>query len=639
MPLLADDFRTRVRSNLTEARARRDAVRELAADASADVVVDAFDGVRGALDDCRGYVGLFSAVHPDREVRKAAEELEQELVAFESELTLDAGLYQRLASVDRAACSDDERRRLLEHSLRDYRRSGIDRDEATRERVRALQEELVLIGQTFDRNIVEGGRELKISDGPAGLAGLPEDYIAAHPPGDDGAVTITTDAPDLQPFLLYAERADLREQLYAVVQHRAHPENAPVLTQLLEKRHELAGVLGYESWAKYATEVLMVRDPDTARDFVEGIAERARPAADIEYAELLEEKRKDHPDATVVNEFEWSYWVERLKKSRFGFDSQAVRPYFAYEQVEDGILRLTEALYGVEIARVEDPEAWHDDVRTFEVSEGGRTVARFFFDMFPREGKFKHAAMFDVRRGKPGHSLPEAALVCNFPQPKSGDPGLLLHSQVTTFFHEVGHLLHFLFAGGQRFDRFSGIECEWDFVEVPSQLYEEWAWDPAVLARFAHHHETGEVIPVELVEKLRSAEEYGKALGVTRQMVFARLSLACYEQDPSGLDIDQLVLDLKRRMSPLSVSVEGHLTSSFGHLHGYSAIYYTYMWSLVISKDLWQVFRDAPFDMNLARKYRASVLAPGGARDAGDLVRDFLGREYSMEGWEDWLAS
>ena len=638
MPLTADAFLATVRAALSDARGRRDALLSLPADTAANDLVDAFDLVRAAIDGSRGTASLYSSVHPDESVRAAAEVLEQELSAFESGLGLDRDLYERMAQVEEDELDGTARRRLLAHALRDYRRSGVDRDEATRERVRALQEELVEIGQTFDRNIIQGGRELVIEEGADGLAGLPEDWVAAHPPGEDGAVRVTTDAPDFQPFMLYARRADLRARFNEVYLTRAYPENEPVLTSLLAKRHELAGLLGYESWAQYVTEVLMVRDPGSARDFIERVIDRARPAAEVVYQELLAEKRKTDPEAEVVYEWETGYLTEEVKRSRFDFDSQSVRPYFAYTAVEEGLLRLSEALYGVEIVRISAPDAWHDDVRSFEVREGGAAIARFHLDMFPREGKYKHAAMFDVRCGREGHSLPEAALVCNFPQPGADDPGLLLHSQVTTFFHEFGHLLHMLFGGGQRYERFSGIECEWDFVEVPSQLYEEWAWDPAVLAGFARHHETGEVIPPELVERLRAAEEYGKSLGVVRQMVFARLSLACYEGDPAGLDPDALTLELKQRISPLE-AVDGHMSCSFGHLNGYSAIYYTYMWSLVIAKDLWGVFEASPMDPEAARRYRAAILAPGGRQDAADLVRQFLGRDYGMEAWERWLAS
>ena len=265
-------------------------------------------------------------------------------------------------------------------------------------------------------------------------------------------------------------------------------------------------------------------------------------------------------------------------------------------------------------------------------------MARFYLDMFPRADKFKHAAMFQMRSGVEGSALPEAALVCNFPQPSEGDPALLLHDQVTTFFHEVGHLLHHLFST-HRFHGFAGIACEWDFVEVPSQLYEEWAWSAGVLQRFATHHETGEPIPAELVEKLRAAEEYGKGMNVMGQMMYALFALTLYDRDPAGVDPGELLEQLQKDLTFFEKVPGTAMQCSFGHLHGYSSNYYTYMWSLVISKDFASVFGEDLMDAGTAQRYRDTVLGKGGADDASALAAAFLGRESSFEAWEAWLQA
>ena len=627
-----------VHSALDRARARRAALTSLPADAPAAGVLADFDHIRRELDECGERAGTFSSVHPDEPVRDMAETLEQELVAFDTELSLDRAIYERLEALDPATLESDEEVRLLEHSLRDFRRSGVDRDEATRGRVLELQRELIEVGQTFDRNIVQATVELRFEDGHAALAGLPQDFLAAHPEAQDGSVTVTTDPPDYLPCMLYAERDDVRKRLYLASNNRAYPENLTVLDELLAKRHELATLLGYGSWAEYVTEDKMVRDPGTVRGFIDKVSELARPRAAGEYADLLADKRAAEPAAECVNDWEKGYRIERVKRQRFGFDSQSVRPYFAYERVKQGIFDTSAALYGVEFRRDEHAETWHDSVECYEIWEAGEPIARFQLDMFPRQGKFKHAAMFSLRHGIQGEVLPEAALVCNFPRPSQDDPALLLHTQVTTFFHEFGHLLHHLFAGRGRFLRFSGIHTEWDFVEVPSQLYEEWAWDPEVLATFAHHHESGEPIPPELVRQLRQAEEYGKGLQVAHQMCFAALSLSYYEADPAGLDTTARMVELKTRMTPFAHVPDTHFQAAFGHLHGYSAVYYTYMWSLVIAKDLFGAYDQGPMDRRRAAAYRRAVLEPGGRRDAADLVSEFLGREYDFAAWEAWLA-
>jgi len=627
-----------VRAALDEARRRRAAFVALPAETPAGEVALAFDGLRRPLDGPRGTVGLYSAVHPDERVRELSEELERELSELETALELDREVYQRLARVRAEELAEDDARRLLEHALRDFRRAGVDRDEPERERLRALQRELVEIGQTFDRNIVQGGRSLLLEGGSAELAGLPEDYRAAHPPAAAGTVTLTTDPPDALPVLMYAESGELRRRMLHALQNRAVPQNLEVLPRLLALRHELAQRLGYPTWADFVTEDQMVRRPERVRAFLDEILERARPRAAAEYAELLAEKRKLEPGAARVEEWERLYFLERVKVAKLGFDSRSLRPYLACRAVQAGVLATAERLFGLEFRREPDGAAWHADVETYAVLERGAPVARFHLDLFPRAGKYKHAALFPIRRGLRGGVLPEAALVANFPRPSADDPGLLLHGQVTTFFHEFGHLLHALLGGRQRFLAFSGIETEGDFVEVPSQLFEEWAWDPRVLSSFARHHRTQEPIPPALVEDLRRAEEYGKGLYVQQQMLYARISLELYHEDPARLDVAARIARLRREITLFAPLEDGHFEASFGHLNGYTALYYTYMWSLVIAKDLFRAFAADPLDPVLAGAYRARVLAPGGSRDAADLVRDFLGRDYGLEAWEEWLV-
>ena len=615
-----------------------DALLALPPGAGAEEVALAFDGIGRAVGEVSGLAELYSAVHPDGGVREAAEVASQRISAFVTELNLHRGAYERFAELDLEADLADDVRRYVEHAIRDYRRSGVDRDDATRERVRALQEELIHIGQEFDRNIMTGGRTLRVADGHAALAGLPEDFLAAHPEDEEGAVTLSTDQTDFFPVMLYADRDDVRRDLHREYNLRGHPENVDVLDRLLAKRHELANALGYEHWAQWACEDKMVKTAEAARAFAERVSSLARPVGEAEYADLVEELSTIEPGAERVEAWQSRYLSERVKRRKHSFDSQSVRPYFAYDKVRDGILATTELLFGVRIARSDGGAPWHPSVECYDVFEQDQHVARFYLDMFPREDKFKHAAMFQMRSGVVGGALPEAALVCNFPEPSESDPGLLLHDQVTTFFHEVGHLLHHLFST-HRFHGFAGIACEWDFVEVPSQLYEEWAWSAGVLQRFATHHESGEPIPAELVERLRAAEEYGKGMNVMGQMMYALFSLSLYDRDPAGVDPGELLARLQRELTFFEKVPGTAMQCAFGHLHGYSSNYYTYMWSLVISKDFASVFGDDLLSPEKAQRYRDTVLGQGGSDDAGVLAAAFLGRETSFEAWEAWLQS
>lgn len=609
----------------------------LDADAPFAEVIEAFDRIGRPLDVVHGPVSLASQTHPVEALRDACQQAVRDLSAFSTDLSLDREVFDRLCALDPEQAPGPVERRLLEHALRDYRRSGVDRDEAGRKRVQELNEQLVEVGQEFDLNIVKDTRSIVIEEGHAGLEGLPPDYLAAHPEDERGAVTITTNPPDLVPFLTYAKRGDLRQRLHFEHQNRGVPHNLETLSRLLATRHALAVELGYPSWADYVTEDKMVESAATAREFIERISALAQSRLDAEYADLLEAKRADDPEADVVRAFETTYYVEQVKQARFGFDSQAVRPYFAFNNVRDGVLATSAALFGVSFRRDPQAEVWHPSVECYDVLDDGEVVARFYLDMHPREDKYKHAAMFDLRTGIAGECVPEACLVCNFPEPTDEDPALLLHSDVTTFFHEFGHLLHHLFGGQQRYLSFSGIRTEWDFVEAPSQMYEEWAWDAQVLQRFARHHETGEPIPPELVAAMRAADEYGKGLQVGTQMFYAALSLSYYDRDPAGFDLDGHMIELRTKMLPVPHEEDTHFQASFGHLNGYSAIYYTYMWSLVIAKDLFSRFEGDLMDGATANAYRAAILAPGGSRDAVELVREFLGREYGFQAWEAWL--
>jgi thimet oligopeptidase len=286
---------------------------------------------------------------------------------------------------------------------------------------------------------------------------------------------------------------------------------------------------------------------------------------------------------------------------------------------------------------MKNPPVWHPSVEGWELLEGGMLAGRFYLDMHPRPGKYGHAVHFRVRTGTSDGALPESALVCNFPGGTPGEPGLMDHGDLQTFLHEFGHLMHSMLAR-QRWNGISGVRTEWDFVEAPSQMLEEWGWDPAVLAGFARHHETGEPIPAELVRQLKRATGFGRALDMRTQMTYARISLSLYDRPPEQVNTDSIVSAVTRAYSPVPPQPGTHMQTSFGHLNGYSAYYYTYMWSLVIAKDLFSRFDQSNLlASEPARRYRKLILEPGGSAPAARLVEDFLGRPFSFDAWRAWL--
>jgi thimet oligopeptidase len=628
-----EDFTAGCRRDME--RARAEAARAKATGPrDVEGTLRAFDAAFAALGEAASRASLARNVHPEPALRAAAEAAEQEVDALSTELSLDRGLYDALVALD-ASGQDRATRYLLEKSLRDFRRAGVDRDEATRARVRALREELVRIGQEFGRNIKDDVRRVELD--PGELEGLPEDWRRAHPPGASGKVTVTTDNVDYVPFMTYARSERAREQLWRLYRLRGHPRNLDVLSRMLARRAELARVLGYPSWAAYVTEDKMIGSAEAAGEFIERIAVAAAARMRRDHDQLLARKQKDVPGAERVEPWDSAWLQERIKAEQYGFDSQSVRPYFQYARVKEGVLDVTGRLFGIAYRRVDAP-VWHPDVEAYDVTEGERLLGRVYLDMHPREGKYKHYAQFTLSSGQRDVRLPEGVLVCNFPRPATGSPALMEHGDVKTFFHEFGHLLHHVLGGATRWAGQSGVATEWDFVEAPSQMLEEWVWDPEVLAGFARHVDTGEPIPAALVKRMKAADEYGKGLMVRQQMFYAATSLELHRRDPAGLDTTALVAEMQERYTPFR-HVEGtYFQESFGHLDGYSAIYYTYMWSLVIAKDLFGPFRAAGLmSGEPARRYRKAILEAGGSKPAAELVADFLGRPYGFEAYEQWL--
>ncbi|WP_225411037.1 M3 family metallopeptidase [Stigmatella hybrida] len=629
-----DVFRRASEEALAQARSGIERFKSLPAPRNTREALEIYDEATAALSDASARASVVRHSHPDSAMRQSAEASEQELENLATEISLDRGVYDVIASLD-VSQEDAPTKKWVEKLLRDFRRSGVDRDQATRDRVKALQEELVRIGQEFDRNIRGDVRTVELP--PSALEGLPADYVRSHPPGADGKVRITTDYPDLVPFMTYAKDGTAREKLWRANRSRAYPRNVPVLQSLLERRHELASLLGYASWAAYATEDKMIRSERNAGDFIEKIAAASGERCRRDYQTLLERKRKDGPGARQVDPWDQGYLDDRVKAEQYSFDSQAIRPYFEYTRVKEGVLGLTARLFGVNYRRLPDAPVWHPDVEAYDIFQGDTQVGRFYLDMHPRADKYKHAAQFTLATGKRDRRLPEAVLMCNFPKP-GAEPALMLHRDVETFFHEFGHLLHHLFGGHTPWAGLSGVRTEWDFVEAPSQMLEEWARDVAALQTFAKHHETGEPLPAETIERMKRADDFGKGLHVRQQMFYAALSLELYRREPKGLDTTALVRELQGKYTPFPYVEGTYFHLSFGHLDGYSAIYYTYMWSLVIAKDLFTVFQDqGMLNPAPAQAYRRAVLEPGGSKDAALLVKDFLGRDYDFRAYETWL--
>ncbi|WP_062132939.1 M3 family metallopeptidase [Demequina aestuarii] len=597
---------------------------------TATEVLAAWNAADIAITHAHQLMESISEVHPDREVRVRCTELQQRTQRFRTARDGDPSLYAAVAGALRDASLEGDDAYARDLILEDFRLAGAHLEADQRERLASIDDALSSATTEFSENIREDTRRIRVA--PSALAGLPEDYVDAHPAGDDGLVEITTDYPDMTPFLDMSSDADAREQLLRADYQRAYPANDEVLGRLLRLRDEKARLLGFNGWADYATARMMMTDGDGIETFLAGVEAAARPAGEADAAMLLERKRRDVPEATQLLVSDSRFYIETLKTERFGVDAREVRRYLDYERVRDGILDLAAELFGVAFSPVPDAPRWHDDVQVFDVVDGDDAIGRIYLDMHPRPGKYGHMACFPLVTGIGGQHLPEGALVCNFPR------GRMTFDDLETYLHEFGHLLHVVFSGGVRHSRLAGLseQGEWDFVEAPSQLLEEWAWTHEVLARFAIDDD-GVPIPAELVEALRASRDLGAGLMTCRQLVYAQLSYRLHRDIPEDLASASAAIE---RELDVRTPLDGtHQYASFGHLTTYSACYYTYQWSLSIAKDLFTGFDpEHLLDQGRTRRYRDTVLAPGGSRPATRLIEDFLGRPFSTRAYEEWLA-
>ena len=629
-------FRTECLAGLHRAQALRIEVVGQSA-RTIDEALDRYNQLLLAASASNALAGLMSEVHPEEAIRDAARECEQEVSKFYSELSLDREMYDALAAVDVSA-ADEGTQRFHAHTLRDYRRAGVDKPPEVRERLKQIDEELTKLGQQFSKTISEDVRAIEVPDARR-LAGLPADFIASHGPDADGKIRITTDYPDYNPFMTYANDDALREELYIAFRSRGDQGNEALLRDILTLRAEKASLLGFPDWADYITADKMIGSGTRASEFLEKVWKLAAPRAEQDYAELLRQLKTVTPKATAVADWQ-KVWLENLvKRDLYQVDASVVRTYFPYDRVLQGLLAITSEIFDLSYQPVTDTTPWHASVLTYDVMRAGTRLGRIYLDMHPREGKYKHAAQFPLKDGVRGAQLPEGVLVCNFPQPTATDPALLEHDDVVTMFHEFGHLMHHVLGGHQRWITHSGVATEWDFVEAPSQMFEEWAWRHDTLARFARHHETREVIPEALVEKMRRADKFGLGTATVQQVFYAAISLGFHRADPAELDQLAEVKKLQKKYTPFAFVPGTRFHASFGHLVGYSAMYYTYQWSLVIAKDLLTPFAaHGLMSREVTYAYRDKVLVPGGSRDAADLVKDFLGREYDFAAYERFLV-
>ncbi len=606
--------------------AMRKALEQSKAKPSVATTLAAYDRLTELLNDGNGEAGLYRQVSPTAASREAGQNCEVRTASEQTKLSLSRPIYEHLKAIP--APADASTKLYLSRIISAFERAGIGLDAAGRAKAQALADEASNLSTTFEANIPKGQKTITAT--VAELDGVPQDFIASKKPNPDGTITLKTDGTDYVPVMTYAKSSALRERFYRAYNMRAYPENDAVLKDMINKRGELAQLVGRPNYATLNFEDRMLNTPDKVQALLDDMAAAAKPAGERDYAKKLAMLQTLQPGATKLQPWDSGYVSNLVQKQSYGYDRQEARKYFTYTRVRDGILKLTEDLFGVDIRPWKTPK-WDPLAESYEFYDHGKLIGRIYFDAHPRDGKYEHANAVPLRYGA-RNALPVGALVFNVPN------GLMEHGDVVTFLHEYGHLLHHIFGGqNQRWAGQSSFQTEWDFVEAPSQMLENWVYDYDTLKGFGVNAQ-GQPIPRDLVEKMNRARYFDLGMGDMRQLGLSNIALQYYLRTAPA-DLAAAAHDYDAKYDLLPPAPGSQFQDSFPHLAGYGAAYYTYRWSVVIADDLFTEFqKNGLHDRATAERYRRLVLAPGGSKPAAELVASFLGRPISLDAYKAKLA-
>ncbi len=632
----------------------------------------AYDDILNDLSNVASVEFLLFCTSSDENLRQVCNENSQKIQQFSSELVLDAQLYEAVkqyASTEEAKNIEGYQQKMLQEVLRDFQQNGLALPKEQQAILKDLQSQLIALSSEFQKNTSEITDFLMVSE--TEIAGLPEDYKKQYKEGEN-SYKIDLSYPSYLPFMQYSESEDARKALSFKYLNRAADTNLDVLEKVLALRKQVATMLGFPSYAAQCHSNLMSKTPQTVWSFELDLVEKVRVKAKIDYQELLacknEYTKENH---TIINSWETGFYRNILLKTKYNIDNQIVKQYFEANNVLQGIFNIASKLFGIEFIEQKNTTTWHEEVRFIEVKEQGKLIGKMYLDLFPRANKYNHAACFPLISGKNINNLfchseqseesdvmmsktnnsdssqaqndklsmslsnyqtPILALVCNFPPATTDKPSLLTHNDVETFFHEFGHALHVLLTTSP-VSMYAGTNTKRDFVEVPSQWFEAWAWNYEALSLFAKHHESGEVLPKELFDKMLATKNLGSGLFAQSQLFYAIYDLTLHDTyQPENRENSENTTDILKKLQNNYTQfpyTEGtHFQAAFGHLMGYAASYYGYMWAKVYAEDCAAKFEEnGMFDLATGKKFRESILAKGGSTEEFSQIVEFLGRE------------
>jgi thimet oligopeptidase len=614
----------------------------------------AIDDVIAHLQIDTNLTQFMAHVSTDADERDRGAKAEEHYMNWMIELGKNEPLYNAVKEVSLLKKKlDPVHERLLKENMRDYRRAGMDLPPDKREQLKKIQMEVTRLQLEFDRNIRDDETTVAVTRDE--LAGMPSEFIDRLQQSV-GLYMVTMDYPTFQPIMDQCENELTRQRAWTAYKRRGGKKNVAVLEKFLKLRTDAAHLLGFASPADYECEVRMSKNAAAVADFYKKLRPMVREKAKLDWQEYQNAKRTHTGDANaILQPWDQSFYEKYLQRTRYAVDQNKVQEYFPMERVVDGLFSITQSLYGLEYRDVTeqarrkprpDRPMWHEDVKLYEVWDKAsqQMLGEFYLDLHPRENKYNHAAQWGLvprKKWRDGTiARPLAALVCNFTKPTADKPSLLTHNEVETFFHEFGHCLHTILTESD-IAQFSGTEVEGDFVEAPSQMFENWVWDAGVLNTFAGHYKTGEPLPKELVDGMIAARNLGSGMFAEHQFYYGLVDQNYHNDQDGVVDTTAIANELFSQIELYKLVPGVFFQASFGHLSnpGYVAGYYGYQWSLVYAQDMFSRFKElGMLDPKAGATYRQKILARGGTMDAIDMIKDFLGREPSMDAYLEHLG-
>ena len=634
---------------IEEAKAEIDAIVANQEEPTFENTIEAMEYSGQTLDKVAGIFYNLMEANTNDEMQVIAEQVSPMLTEYSMYVSLNNDLFQRVKAVYEKKDElglDKDQLKLLENNYKSFVRGGANLSDEDKSLYSKWSEELSLATLQFSKNVLAATNAytLHVTDS-LDLAGLP-DYVktmAAETAKEKGLEgwAFTLQYPSFSPFMKYSTNRELRRQLWTAYNSRAiggENDNTEIVKQIVDLRIKIANILGYETYADYALEERMAKSKTTVNDFIKSLLEPSMKYAKKDVADVLAYAKKNGFEGKELMPWDFSYWSERYQEAEYSLNAEELKPYFQLESCIDAVFGLANRLYGVNFKELDNVPVYHEDVKVYEVTEAdGTHLALFYADFFPRASKRGGAWMTEFR----GQSIrngveyrPFISIVCNFTKPTADAPSLITHDEFTIFLHEFGHALHGIFAQG-RYGSLTGTSVSRDFVELPSQIMENWAFEPDYLNSFAKHYQTGEAIPAELIEKIVAAKNYLAGYGQVRQLHFGYLDMAWHtlKEVPSMSTLEFET----QALAPYAVmpAVDGTgFSTSFSHIFsgGYSAGYYSYKWAEVLEADAFSLFKEKGiFNTEVSNSFRENILSKGSTEDADVLYRNFRGHDPQPE--------